>query len=216
MEAFTAHRGVAAPLLRDNIDTDAIIPSREMRRVSKQGLGVGLFAHWRYLDVEARSPDPAFVLNQPAYTNATILIAGANFGCGSSREHAVWALTEFGIRAVVAPSFSPIFHKNCIANGVLPAVLEADAVQALARSVESDPQANCLTVDLHEMSVASSHARFRFHIDLAARRRLLEGLDPIAFTQTAAADIDAFEAARFKSHPWAQLAGTDDSDSDRR
>ena len=216
MDPFTAHRGVAAPLLRDNIDTDAIIPSREMSRVSKLGLGVGLFAHWRYLDVHARTPDPGFVLNQPAYAKATILLAGANFGCGSSREHAVWALTEFGIRAVVAPSFSPIFHKNCIANGVLPAVLEAAAVQALARSVESDPQANRLTVDLHEMSVASPHAAYRFQIELADRRRLLEGLDPIAFTQAAAADIDAFEAARFKAHPWARLAATGDSGPERR
>ena len=203
------HRGVAAPLLRANVDTDAIIPSREMRRVSKKGLGVGLFAHWRYLDVRSRTPDPGFVLNQPAYADATILLGGVNFGCGSSREHAVWALSEFGIKVVVAPSFSPIFRKNCIANGLLPAVLEADAVPSLVRSIEPDPQANLLTVDLIEMRIVSPQGDYRFGIGVADRRRLLEGLDPIAFTEAAVADIDAFEAARFKAHPWARLVAKD-------
>ena len=205
MEAFTVHRGVAVPLLRDNVDTDAIIPSREMGRVSKQGLGDGLFADWRYLDVPSRVPDPDFPLNQPVYSGATILLGGANFGCGSSREHAVWALAEFGIRVIAAPSFSPIFHKNCVANGLLPATLDADAVHALARYIGTDPQANHLTVDLVEMTIASPDKRYRFGIGDADRRRLLEGLDPIAFTETLAADIDAFEAARYEAHPWARL-----------
>ncbi len=205
MEPFTLHLGVAAPLLRTNIDTDAIIPSREMRRVSKNGLGAGLFADWRYLDVPSRIPDPGFVLNQPAYSGASILLAGANFGCGSSREHAVWALSEFGIRAIVAPSFSPIFHKNCIANGLLPAALDARAVRSLAGSTTPDPQANRLTVDLAMMTIASHEGSYRFDIGVADRRRLLEGLDPIAFTETQASDIDAFEAARYGTHPWARL-----------
>ena len=199
------HRGVAAPLLLANVDTDAIIPSREMSRVSKRGFGDGLFAHWRYLDVPSRTPDPGFVLNHPAYAGATILLGGGNFGCGSSREHAVWALSEFGIKVVVAPSFSPIFLNNCIVNGLLPAELDADAVQALARSVEPDPQTNRLTVDLLEMSIASADADYRFEIGVADRRRLLGGLDPIAFTTSVAADIDAFEEARFKAHPWVRL-----------
>lgn len=207
MQPFTTHRGVAVPLLRANVDTDAIIPSREMRRVSKKGLGAGLFAHWRYLDVAARTPDPGFPLNQKEYAGATILLGGVNFGCGSSREHAVWALAEFGIRAVVAPGFSSIFRKNCIANGLLPAVLEPAAVEALARSVEPDPQTNRLTVDLVERSIDSPNANYRFRFDIAAaeRRRLLEGLDPIGFTETRGAAIDAFEAARYRAHPWARL-----------
>lgn len=206
MEAFTVHRGIAVPLLRDNVDTDAIIPSREMRRVSKQGLGDGLFADWRYLDVFARVPDPDFPLNQPIYSGATILLGGANFGCGSSREHAVWAMAEFGIRVIAAPSFSPIFQKNCVANGLLPATLDADVVHALARAIEPDPQANQVTVDLVEVTVASPDSDHRFGIGDADRRRLLEGLDPIAFTDTVAAEIDAFETARYETHPWARLA----------
>lgn len=208
MAPFTVHRGTAAPLLLPNVDTDAIIPSREMRRVSKRGFGVGLFAHWRYLDVPLRVPDPAFVLNQPAYAGTTILLGGGNFGCGSSREHAVWALSEFGIKVVVAPSFSPIFHKNCIANGLLPAVLDADAVLALARCVEPDPQTNRLTVDLVEMSIASADGAYRFELGAADRRRLLEGLDPIDFTRSRAADIDAFESGRFEAHPWVRLGAS--------
>lgn len=206
MEAFTVHRGVAVPLLRDNVDTDAIIPSREMGRVSKTGLGVALFADWRYLDVPSRIPDPVFPLNQPVYSGATILLGGANFGCGSSREHAVWALAEFGIRVIAAPSFGPIFHKNCVANGMLPATVDAGAVQSLVRSVEPDPQTKQLTVDLVEKSIASPDGAHRFGIGDADRRRLLEGLDPIAFTETLAADIDAFEAARYEAHGWARLA----------
>lgn len=207
MEAFTVHRGVAVPLLRDNVDTDAIIPSREMGRVSKTGLGVGLFADWRYLDVPSRVPDPDFPLNQPAYSGATILLGGANFGCGSSREHAVWALAEFGIRVIAAPSFSPIFHKNCVANGLLPATLDAGGVHALVRAIEPDPQVTRLTVDLVKMTIASPYSAHRFRIGNADRRRLLEGLDPIAFTDTVAAEIDAFEAARYGVHPWARLTG---------
>ena len=206
MEAFTVHRGIALPLLRDNVDTDAIIPSREMGRVSKQGLGEGLFADWRYLDVASRVPDPDFPLNQPIYSGATILLGGANFGCGSSREHAVWALAEFGIRVVAAPSFSPIFQKNCVANGLLPATLDADVVDALVRAIEPDPQANKVTVDLVETTIASPDSDYRFGIGVADRWRLLRGLDPIAFTDTVAADIDAFEAARYETHAWARLA----------
>lgn len=205
MEAFTVHRGVAVPLLRDNVDTDAIIPSREMGRISKKGLSDGLFADWRYLDVPSRVPDPDFPLNQPAYAGATILLGGTNFGCGSSREHAVWALAEFGIRVIAAPSFSPIFHKNCVANGLLPATLDAGAVYALVRAIEPDAQMARLTVDLVRMTIASPYGDYRFGIADADRRRLLEGLDPIAFTETLSADIDAFEAARYELHPWARL-----------
>ena len=132
MLKFDVLTAVAAPLLRANVDTDAIIPSREMKSVSKTGLAAGLFAGWRYTQIGGREPDPDFVLNQPDYAGAQVLLAGENFGCGSSREHAAWALLEFGIRAIVAPSFSPIFRMNCVRNGMLPVCLPAATIAALA------------------------------------------------------------------------------------
>ena len=205
MQAFTRHRGVAAPLLRDNVDTDAIIPSREMRRVSKRGLGVGLFANWRYANVGARLPNPDFVLNQPAYDGATILLGGANFGCGSSREHAVWALADFGIRAIFAPSFAVIFRKNCIANGLLPGTMPMADVTALAHWVEEAPQRNQLTVDLAAATVTTTSTRIPFAIRPPDRTRLLRGMDPIAHTLAGAARIAAFEERWWRSSPWAKL-----------
>ena len=205
MQAFTRHRGVAAPLLRDNVDTDAIIPSREMRRVSKRGLGVGLFANWRYADVGARLPNPDFVLNKPAYDSATILLGGANFGCGSSREHAVWALADFGIRAIFAPSFAVIFRKNCIANGLLPGTMPKADVTALARWVEDAPQRNQLTVDLATATVSTTSTQVPFAIRPTDRTRLLRGLDAIAHTMASAARIAAFEEQWWRSSPWAKL-----------
>ena len=142
MEPFRQHQGVAAPMLRANIDTDAIIPSREMKRVSKTGLSVGMFADERYLGTGTRELNPDFVLNRPAYAGTSILLAGPNFGCGSSREHAVWALKEYGVRAVIASSFGTIFANNCIRNGLLPLVLEAQAVGVLAAWVDENPADN--------------------------------------------------------------------------
>ena len=211
MRPFTVHSGVAAPLLRANIDTDAIIPSREMRRVSKRGLGEALFADWRYLEARTRTPNPDFVLNDPRRLGASILLGGANFGCGSSREHAVWALLDFGIRAVVAPDFSPIFRKNCIANGLLPACVAPPRLRALARWSDADPAHRRLTVDLEATVVATRHRRVPFRISGAERRRLLRGLDAVALTQTRAGAIDAFERRRFAAHPWARLYAAEDS-----
>ena len=141
MTPFTLHHGIAAPLLRDNIDTDTIIPSREMRTVSRSGLADGLFAPWRYSDVDARVADPDFVLNQARHEGASILLAGLNFGCGSSREHAVWAMMEWGVKVVIAPSFATIFRNNALRNGLLTIELERDRIQRLAHSVheEADP-----------------------------------------------------------------------------
>ena len=155
MEPFTTLSATALPLMRDNIDTDAIIPSREMRTVSKRGLADGLFAGWRYREIGGRDPDPGFVLNEPARKGARILIAGANFGCGSSREHAVWALAEYGIRAIIAPSFAPIFQANCVANGLVPAILPHDLVHALAAHVERHPAA---VVTVHSARWSSQRA----------------------------------------------------------
>lgn len=203
MDKFTVHQGVAAPLLRINIDTDAIIPSREMKRVSKTGLGEGLFAGWRYLQVGGREPNPDFVLNQPEYTGASILLAGVNFGCGSSREHAVWALHEYGFRAIVAPSFGAIFYNNCIRNGLLPVELPEDVVLALADATRGGRP---LRVDLERCEVeAPDGARHRFQIQPALREMLLEGLDPVALTLKLQDRIAAFQASDRLARPWVYL-----------
>lgn len=203
MDAFTQHQGVAAPLLRINVDTDAIIPSREMKLVSKQGLGGGLFAGWRYLDADARTPNPEFVLNQPAYAQATVLLSGVNFGCGSSREHAVWALKEFGIKAIVAPSFGTIFYNNCTRNGILPIVLDDEVVRSLAAQVEGDPQALRLAIDLPEQTLSSpSGETYRFDIEATPKKMLVEGLDPIAMTLQRIEAIDSFERQHLIERPW--------------
>ena len=207
MEPLTVHRGVAAPLPFANIDTDAIIPSREMRRVSRQGLAAGLFANWRYLDPDRRRPDPEFILNRPERAGASILLCGPNFGCGSSREFAVWALDEFGIRVIVAPDFNPIFHKNCVANGLLPACMTLQAIRQLVGWSDEDPQRNRLTVDLLAAEIRAGAAPVPFEIPRGPRMRLLRGLDDIALTRTRSAEIDAFEHARFASHPWVRLSG---------
>ncbi|HVN42312.1 MAG TPA: 3-isopropylmalate dehydratase small subunit [Steroidobacteraceae bacterium] len=206
MERFETLRATAAPLLRDNVDTDAIIPSREMKAVSKSGLAEGLFAGWRYTTIGGRDPEPAFVLNRPEYAGAQILIAGANFGCGSSREHAVWALLEYGIRAVLAPSFSPIFYANSIRNGLLPVRLPAASIAALAAEVEADSSRSTLTVDLATQRVASSSgAVHEFQIEPEAREMLLEGLDAIDLTLKHRAEIAAFEARDRRERPWIYL-----------
>ena len=208
MKALIVHTGVAVPLLRANIDTDAIIPSREMRHVSRSGLADGLFANWRYLDPDKRVPDPAFVLNRPDREGTSILLGGPNFGCGSSREHAVWALREFGFRVIVAPDFSPIFRKNCIVNGLLPACVPLGAIRELAAWTDKDPQGNRLTVDLGECRIAGGGDPVPFEIRRTARTRLLRGLDDIAMTRRRSAEIDAFERARFAAHPWLRLSAS--------
>ncbi len=207
MAPFTRIIGVAVPLIRANVDTDAIIPSREMRTVSKTGLAGGLFAGWRYSAIDSREPDPSFVLNHPAYRDATILLGGENFGCGSSREHAVWALAEYGFRAIVAPSFNPIFRNNCHRNGVLAACCPLDAIVGLNQWTAADPRARPLTIDLSTQRI-EAHARLSagFEIGAAAKQRLLSGLDDIGLTLTLADEIDAFITEDRGSRPWAYLA----------
>ncbi len=206
MEPFTILTAVAAPLVRDNIDTDAIIPSREMKSVGKSGLSEGLFAGWRYREIGGREPDPAFVLNDPDYAGANILIGGVNFGCGSSREHAVWALAEYGFRAIIAKSFSPIFRANCVRNGVVPVELPANAVDALALAVASDPQRRRVTVDLVACTLAAPGvAESGFAIDPQARQMLLEALDAIDLTQKVAPQIAAFRERDRRERPWVYL-----------
>lgn len=204
MQPFTTLTAVAAPLMRDNIDTDAIIPSREIRSVAKTGLTEGLFAGWRYVTMDGRDPNPDFVLNAPRYAQAKILVAGANFGCGSSREHAAWALAEYGFRAIIAPSFNPIFRNNCILNGMVPVVLPTDQVAEIASALaSSDPT---LTVDLTTCEVRRpGAATWPFVIDAEAREMLLEGMDSIALTLKLADRIHALRAADRHERPWVYL-----------
>lgn len=206
MEKFTCLAAIAAPLLRINIDTDAIIPSREMKKVSKTGLADGLFAGWRYQTPGSREENPDFILNQEPYRRAKILLAGMNFGCGSSREHAVWALHEWGIRAVIAPSFGAIFHGNCVRNGILPVVLDNAVVEMLAALVQANPAKNLLTIDLDDCTViAPDGTTHVFTIAQADREMLLEGLDAIALTMKRDDEILAFQGRDRLRRPWVYL-----------
>lgn len=206
MEKFTRITAIAAPLLRINIDTDAIIPSREMKTVGKTGLAAGLFAGWRYQAPGSREENPEFVLNREPYRRARILLAGANFGCGSSREHAVWALQEWGMRSIIAPSFGAIFAGNCVRNGILPVVLDNALVEDLARQVEADPASRLLTVDLVDCAVtAPDGRRHAFAIPSADREMLLEGLDGIALTMKRDDEILAFQGRDRLRRPWIYL-----------
>ena len=203
MQPFDVHEGIAAPLLRDNVDTDAIMPSREMNRVSKTGLADGLFAAWRYGD--AREPRAEFVLNQPRYRAATVLIGGNNFGCGSSREFAVWALVDFGIRAIIAPGFGTIFHGNCLSNGVLPVSLPMATCQALAEHAARHP----LRISLIDCTVVCGPVSESFQIEHGARERLMRGLDDIDMTLRHVDALTAFLKRDRQARPWAHLAHTD-------
>lgn len=210
MRAFLAHQGTAAPLteagaLRRNVDTDAIIPSREMRLVSKTSLAEGLFANWRYLSAYSRDPNPDFVLNQSAFSGASVLIAGENFGCGSSREQAVWALAEFGIRALIAPSFGAIFARNCVANGLLTVVLAGETVQRIADWVLRNPRDNQPLVDLAQEQVTAFGERLDFQTPPAERLRLMKGLDHIELSLSEHHLIDEFERNYFETADWVSL-----------
>lgn len=191
--------GIAAPLLWANVDTDAIIPSREIKGVGKTGLADGLFAGWRYLTPGSRVPAPDFVLNDPIFAGAPILLAGENFGCGSSREHAVWALHEYGVRAVIAPSFAPIFRGKCVTNGIIPVVLDADAILALTAT------GLALTVDLLAQTVTSGEVILPIAIDAEAKAMLAQGLDAIDLTRHHADAISAFLRADRTARPWIYL-----------
>jgi 3-isopropylmalate/(R)-2-methylmalate dehydratase small subunit len=197
MEPFTTLTGVAAPLLHANIDTDLIIPKQFLTTLVRSGLGKHLFQEVRY---EADGRERAdFVLNQAPYRSASILLAGPNFGCGSSREHAPWALKDFGIRSILAPSFADIFYTNCFANGLLPVQLPMDAIEALA-AVKG-----LLTVDLPAQQVRGGSLIFSFDLEPARKAVLLEGLDEIKRTEANLADIAAYEARRRLKAPWLEI-----------
>jgi len=206
MDKFTQLTAIAAPLLRINVDTDAIIPSREMKRVSKEGLGEGLFAGWRYTEPGSRNENPDFILNRKPWRRAQILLSGDNFGCGSSREHAVWALSEWGIRAIITPGFGAIFYGNCVRNGILPIVLPDERIQALATLVEEDPDNNLIEIDLDKCTVTGPDKQTdAFDIAPADREMLREGLDAIAVTMKRDDEILAFQARDRLKRPWIYL-----------
>jgi 3-isopropylmalate/(R)-2-methylmalate dehydratase small subunit len=209
MEKFVRLNGLVAPLDRPNVDTDAIIPKQFLKSIKRTGFGVNLFDAWRYLDAgepgmdNSRRPlNTSFVLNQPRYAGAQILLARENFGCGSSREHAPWALMDYGFRVVIAPSFADIFFNNCFKNGLLPVVLDAAAVDQLFREVEA-ASGYRLTVDLAQQRVTTPAGQsFDFTIDPFRKDCLLNGLDEIGLTLKHAEEIRAFEARRRTEQPW--------------
>ena len=210
MEKFTRLEGLAAPLDRANVDTDAIIPKQFLKSIRRSGFGVNLFDAWRYLDhgepgmdPARRKPNPDFVLNQPRYRGANILLVRKNFGCGSSREHAPWALGDFGFRALIAPSYADIFYNNCFKNGLLPVVLPESQVDRLFHDIAAFPGFR-LVIDLGAQTVAYPDGSqvFAFEVDSFRRHSLLNGLDDIALTLQHVDEIKAFEAKRRIEQPW--------------
>ncbi|MCT7376378.1 3-isopropylmalate dehydratase small subunit [Chelativorans salis] len=201
MEKFTTLTGVAAPLPIVNVDTDMIIPKDYLKTIKRTGLGSGLFAEMRYNEDGSENPD--FVLNKPAYRNAKVLVTGDNFGCGSSREHAPWALADFGIRCVISTSFADIFYNNCFKNGILPIVVSPDELEKLMDDAERGANAT-LTVDLEAQEIRGPDGGvITFEIDAFKRHCLLNGLDDIGLTLEKAPAIESFEQKYTKSRPWA-------------
>lgn len=207
MRKFTRLTAIAAPLVRPNIDTDALIPGHQLTFIAKSGFARGLFCDWRFENPkdsdEARRENPDFVLNRAPYREAKILLAGGNFACGSSREAAVWALRDWGIRCIIAPSYGPIFYASCFKNGLLPVVLAQEIVDALAAEVEASNGAQPLTVDLATCAVTTASGRdYPFSVATNLRRMLLEGLDHIDATLTLRAAIESFETRDRSKRPW--------------
>jgi len=209
MQAFTVHQGLVAPMDRENVDTDAIIPKQFLKSIARSGFGPNLFDAWRYLDPgepgqdpSSRKPNPDFVLNQPRYKGASVLLARSNFGCGSSREHAPWALDQFGFRALIAPSFADIFFNNCFKNGLLPIVLPESQVARLFDEVLAFPGYS-LTVDLpRQVIVKPDGSELPFEVQPFRKYCLVNGFDDIGLTLRHADKIKAFEAERLAKMPW--------------
>jgi len=201
MEKFVKLTGVAAPMPIVNIDTDMIIPKNFLKTIKRTGLGKGLFAEMRYNPDGSEKPE--FVLNKPAYRNAKIIIAGDNFGCGSSREHAPWALADFGIRCVISTSFADIFYNNCFKNGILPIKISTENLEKLLGEASLGANAT-FTIDLENLEIADPHGNIiKFELDEFRRHCLLNGLDDIGLTVQKAAKISQFEDNNLKAHPWA-------------
>ncbi|NVK00642.1 MAG: 3-isopropylmalate dehydratase small subunit [Oceanospirillaceae bacterium] len=209
MKKFETHTGVVAPLDRKNVDTDLIIPKQFLKSIKRSGFGKNLFDEIRYLDegqpdqdCSGRPLNPDFVLNKPEFAGSSILLARTNFGCGSSREHAPWALDDYGFRAVIAPSYADIFFNNCFKNGLLPIILTEDEVDELFKAVAAEPGMS-LTVDLVNQTVVSPTGKeYSFEVDAFRKHCLLNGLDDIGLTLEHADDIRAYEAKRRDQAPW--------------
>ncbi|RYH04280.1 3-isopropylmalate dehydratase small subunit [Salipiger sp. IMCC34102] len=200
MDKFDKLTGVAAPLPLINVDTDMIVPKQFLKTIKREGLGVNLFDEMRYDDDRNEIPD--FVLNQPQYRDAEILVAGDNFGCGSSREHAPWAIKDFGIRCIIAPSYADIFYNNCFKNGILPIVLPQDQVDVLMNDAEKGSNAR-IEIDLEAQTITSSDGEvFTFEVDSFKKHCLMNGLDDIGLTLEKAASIRDFEAQASAARPW--------------
>ena len=200
MQKFESFTGVAAPLEIDNIDTDMIIPKQYLKTIKRTGLGAGLFSEMRYND--DGSPNPDFVLNKPAYKNAKILVAGGNFGCGSSREHAPWALLDFGIRSVISTDFADIFYNNCFKNGILPIRVSAEDLPKLMDDAQRGANST-LTIDLEAQEIRGPDGGMvKFEIDPFRKHCLMEGLDDIGLTLVEAPAIDTFEKKAATARPW--------------
>ena len=209
MQKFTLLKGLVAPMDRENVDTDAIIPKQFLKSIRKTGFGPNLFDEWRYLDAgfpgqdpDSRQPNPDFVLNQPRYQGASILLARKNFGCGSSREHAPWALLDFGIRCVISTSFADIFFNNCFKNGILPIPLPQAEVDKLMADAEKGANAR-VTIDLARQEITRPNGEvIKFEVDAHRKHCLLNGLDDVGLTLQKGKSIDAFEAQRKQSQAW--------------
>jgi 3-isopropylmalate/(R)-2-methylmalate dehydratase small subunit len=209
MQPFTVHSGIVLPLDRANVDTDAIIPKQFLKSIKRSGFGVNLFDAWRYIDhgepgmSTSRQPNPDFVLNEPRYQKASILLARRNFGCGSSREHAPWALADYGFRALIAPSYADIFFNNCFKNGLLPIVLPDSSIDRLFADVAAF-SGYTLTIDLPRQRVATPDGALSFEFDVEPFRKdcLLNGWDDIGLTLKHADEIRAFEARHLREQPW--------------
>jgi len=200
MDKFEKLTGVAAPLPLINVDTDMIIPKQFLKTIKRSGLGVNLFDEMRYNDDGSEKPD--FVLNKPAYRHAEILVSGDNFGCGSSREHAPWAIKDFGIRCVIAPSFADIFFNNCFKNGILPIALPQEQVDLLMKDAEKGENAR-MTIDLEKQEITTSEGEVvPFQVDSFKKHCLLEGLDDIGLTMAKASEIASFESKAALERPW--------------
>jgi 3-isopropylmalate/(R)-2-methylmalate dehydratase small subunit len=201
VEPFTTHTGLVAPLDRTNVNTDEIIPARYLKTIKRTGFAEALFANWRY-QADGRTPNADFVLNLPRYQGASILVAGDNFGCGSSREHAPWAIREYGFRSVIAPSFADIFYNNCFNNGILPVTLDEPTVQELIAQATAH-EGYTLSVDLAAQTVTAPDGRvLRFEIDQFRKQALLQGLDNIGWTLSHGDEIANYEARRRQEAPW--------------
>ncbi len=201
MQPFKALTGIAAPLDRSNVDTDAIIPKQFLKKIERTGFGKHLFHEWRYLDYEGTKENPDFVLNKDTFRKAQILLARDNFGCGSSREHAPWALSDFGFRCVIAPSFADIFYSNCIKNGLLPVRLKPEEMDELF-AVADFGASGLIAVDLENQVVGAAGKKFRFQIEPFNKECLLKGLDQVGWTLQYQDKIAAYEEKLMAEKPW--------------